>query len=109
MTSLLDNVNATSLVLAMVGPWVCNGLFAIFYGIWLESSVWQATLGKRLMGIKVVDLQGQRISFTKSSGRCLAKGLSTLTLGIGYLTPLWDHRKQTLHDKAAGCLVVRAF
>ena len=81
---------------------------ALFYTVWLESSAWQATLGKRMMGLKVVDLQGRRIGFRTSSCRNLAKGLSMLSLGVGYLMPLWDQRKQALHDKAAGCLIVRA-
>ncbi|MCH8868069.1 MAG: RDD family protein, partial [Proteobacteria bacterium] len=105
---LLGNLTSGNMILATVGPLMVGGAFALFYTVWLESSTWQATLGKRLLGIKVVDLEGRRIGFGKSSWRNMAKGLSMLTLGVGYLMPLWDHRRQALHDKAAGCLVVRA-
>ena len=105
---LLGNLTSGNMILATVGPLMVGGAFALFYTVWLESSPWQATLGKRMLGIKVVDLQGRRIGLGMSSWRNMAKGLSMLTLGVGYLMPLWDHRRQALHDKAAGCLVIRA-
>ena len=105
---LLSSLNATTLLATMMGTVVLNGAFAVFYCVWLESSAWQATPGKRIMGLKVVDLEGRRIGFGRSSWRNMAKTLSVLTLGMGYLMPLWSMRKQTLHDKAASCLVIRA-
>jgi len=77
------------------------------YGALLESSNKQATWGKQIMKIKVSDLDGNRISFGKASGRHFAKFLSTLILLIGYFMMLWTERKQTLHDKISGCLVTR--
>lgn len=79
---------------------------AIFYYVWLESSVWQATLGKKIMSIKVTDMQGRRISFWHSFGRRLGFTLSSLTLGFGYLMCGWTKKKQCLHDMLAHCLVV---
>ena len=104
---VLQSPTEGNLLLATIGPLIAGGAFALFYTVWLECSSWQATLGKRMMGIKVVDLEGRRIGFGKSSWRNMAKGLSALSLGVGYLMPLWDHRRQALHDKATGCLVVR--
>ena len=43
-----------------------------------ESSAWQATLGKLALGIRVTDLQGQRISFPRALGRYVAKLLSAM-------------------------------
>jgi uncharacterized RDD family membrane protein YckC len=73
----------------------------------LESSSQMATLGKRVLGLKVTDLQGQRIDFARASGRHFGKILSALFLGIGFLMMIWDEKNQTLHDKMSGCLVVR--
>lgn len=73
----------------------------------MESSNKQATLGKMAMGIYVTDLNGNRISFGKATGRHLGKVISALTLGIGYLMAGFTDKKQALHDKIAGCLVVR--
>lgn len=71
-----------------------------------ESSPKQATLGKRALGIKVVDLNGQRISFGKATGRYFAKFISSLLLFIGYIMAAFTEKKQGLHDKMTGCLVV---
>jgi uncharacterized RDD family membrane protein YckC len=104
----LRNLTGATIMAATVGPLLACGAFAFFYSVWLEASVWQATPGKRIMGLKVVDLDGRRIGLGRSSCRNLAKALSVLTLGVGYLMPLWSRRNQALHDKVAGCLVVRA-
>ena len=84
------------------------GLFLgwLYYAL-MESSSKQATIGKMVMGIKVTDLEGNQISFARASGRHFGKIISSLILAIGYLMMLWTEKKQTLHDKMAGCLVVK--
>ncbi|ANH83989.1 hypothetical protein A8C56_15600 [Niabella ginsenosidivorans] len=73
----------------------------------MESSEKQATLGKMALRLKVTDMNGQRISFLNATGRYFAKVLSGLILLIGYLMVLWDDKRQALHDKLAGTLVVK--
>lgn len=73
----------------------------------MESSAWQATLGKKILGLKVTDLAGNRISFARASGRFFGKILSGMILGIGFLMAGFTERKQALHDILAGCLVLR--
>lgn len=73
----------------------------------MESSSWQATLGKKILGLKVTDLAGNRISFARASGRFFGKILSGMILGIGFLMAGFTQRKQALHDILAGCLVLR--
>jgi uncharacterized RDD family membrane protein YckC len=73
----------------------------------LESSAWQATLGKKILGLKVTDLAGNRISFARASGRFFGKIVSGMILGIGFLMAGFTERKQALHDILAGCLVLR--
>jgi len=77
------------------------------YWALLESSVWQATLGKKLLGLYVTDLEGKRITFARASGRFFGKILSTLTIGIGYLMAGFTPKKQALHDMIAECLVLK--
>ena len=76
------------------------------YSSFMESSPWQATLGKRAMAIQVTDLAGNRINFARATGRYFAKILSALTFGIGFLMAAFTKRKQALHDMVAGTLVV---
>lgn len=72
-----------------------------------ESSARQATLGKLAVGIKVTDLDGQRISFGRATGRYFGKILSGCLLGIGYIMAAFTEKKQALHDQIASTLVVR--
>ena len=70
------------------------------------------TPGKRALGIAVRDERtGEAIGF----GRALGRALVTLVLWIAFylpglldgLWPLWDRKKQSLHDKMVGTVVVR--
>jgi uncharacterized RDD family membrane protein YckC len=83
-----------------------------FVGMWLyfalmESSSWQATLGKRAAGIYVTDMEGRRISFGRATGRHFAKLVSNFTVFVGYIIAGFSEKKQALHDMIASCLVQR--
>lgn len=86
---------------------ILNVIVGWLYAALMESSASQATIGKRALGLKVTDENGQRISFGKATGRHFGKIISTIIILIGYLMMLWDEKKQTLHDKMAGTLVVK--
>ena len=73
----------------------------------MESSTWQATLGKKALGLEVTDLEGKRIGFGRASGRFFGKILSALILWIGFIMAGFTERKQALHDMLAGTLVIR--
>lgn len=73
----------------------------------MESSSRQATLGKMLFGIKVTDLEGNRITFTKATGRYFGKIISGMIMNIGYIMAGFTERKQALHDMLANCLVIK--
>jgi len=91
-----------------------EGFWIVLYYLlgWLyyagcESSAQRGTLGKRWLGLKVTDLLGRRIGFGRATGRYFARLLSAAPLYLGFLLMLGDPRKQTLHDKMSGCVVVR--
>ena len=73
----------------------------------MESSSLQATLGKMIFGMKVMDLNGNRISFARATGRHFAKYISSAILFVGYIMAGFTERKQALHDMLAGTLVIR--
>lgn len=79
-----------------------------FYFSYMESSPYQATIGKQALDIKVTHENGERISFARASGRYFAEFISGLILGIGYLMMFWTKKHQTLHDKIVKTLVVNA-
>lgn len=73
----------------------------------LESSGAQGTLGKQILGLRVTDYEGRRISFARATGRFWAKILSGIPFNIGYIMAAFTERKQALHDILAKTLVVR--
>lgn len=91
---------------AMLPMMMVQLVIAWLYFAVCESSSWQATLGKLAIGIRVVDLQGNRISFLRATGRHFAKILSGMILLIGYLMVAFTERKQGLHDMIASTLVL---
>lgn len=78
----------------------------LYYAL-MESSSKQATLGKMVLGIVVTDVNGDRVSFGRATGRHFAKFVSLLTLFIGFIMAGFTEKKQALHDMIAGCLVVQ--
>jgi uncharacterized RDD family membrane protein YckC len=94
------SVGTLLLFIAIIAlPWLYSAL--------LESSEWQATLGKKACGLVVTDTEGDRISFARASGRFFASYLSGLILCIGYLMAAFTEKKQTLHDMIADTVVVK--
>lgn len=76
------------------------------YSATLESSAWQATLGKKLLGLKVSDAHGNRLSFARATARHFGKYLSSF-LFLGFILVGFTEKKQGLHDLIAGTLVIR--
>jgi len=83
-------------------------IFAFFYAIFFWRISGQ-TLGKALMGIRVVSTDGQFITFRRGVVRFLGYWVSTLVFFIGFLWALADDRRQTWHDKFAKTYVIYAW
>ncbi|HBB94776.1 MAG TPA: RDD family protein [Blastocatellia bacterium] len=77
------------------------------YYAFLESSPWQGTIGKKLVGLRVTDLNGNRISFARATGRYFGGVLSAMICFVGFLMVAFTEKKQGLHDIMAGTLVLR--
>jgi uncharacterized RDD family membrane protein YckC len=89
------------ILIGIVGGWL--------YYAYCESSEWQATPGKKVLNLSVTDINGNRISFGRASGRFFAKMISGLIpFGIGYIMAGITEKKQALHDMIASCLVLRS-
>jgi uncharacterized RDD family membrane protein YckC len=87
--------------------WFFSGFVISFlYFSVMESSPKMATLGKMALGLVVVDYKGRRLSIDKAASRFVGRFISALTLGIGFLMPLWTKKKQCLHDIIASTLVI---
>jgi uncharacterized RDD family membrane protein YckC len=111
-----DSVNQQ--MAGMVGTFLLigAGIGVISFGYdWLQHGLWGQTIGKRVMGTKVVtaDIRSP-ISGQAACGRAAVYALVPVVPSVGGLFALineswllWDPRRQCLHDKAAGTVVVK--
>lgn len=77
----------------------------LIIGFWIKLS---ATPGKLLLDCKVVDAKTlQPLGWKKALLRCLAYVVSALPVYLGFVWIAFDKRKQGLHDKLAGTLVLQ--
>jgi uncharacterized RDD family membrane protein YckC len=77
------------------------------YHALMESSEWQATIGKKVLDLVVTDMAGCRVSFWRATGRHFAKTVSIMIYPFGHMMAGFTQQKQALHDMIAGCLVLR--
>ena len=94
-----DDTGTVSATLNLFGDWLYCAL--------MESSKFQGTVGKLVLGLIVTDDQYRPISFGRATWRYLGHLLSTIILGIGFIMAAFTTRKQCLHDIMAGTLVVK--
>lgn len=85
--------------------WVAALCVMWLYEALLTSSSWQGTIGKRILHLKVTDLEGNRLSFGRATGRFFAKFVSNLACSLLYVIVAFTERKQGLHDMVVGTLV----
>ena len=81
-------------------------IWTLYYGV-LDSSNAQATFGKRILGLQVIDEKGGQLSFLKAALRYPAHFLSVLSLGFGIWAIATDDQKQAWHDSMLGTLVIK--
>lgn len=79
-------------------PLLYTYLFWVFFG---------ATPGKMLFGLKIVDAEGNKISWLKALLRMFGYFVSSLVIFIGFLWIAFDAKKQGWHDKIAKTFVVK--
>jgi uncharacterized RDD family membrane protein YckC len=81
----------------------------IAYPVYYEGGPTGATPGKKICGIKVIDMQGGGpIGYGRAFIRWIMKIVSGAVFYLGYLWMLWDKEKQCWHDKVANDVVVPA-
>jgi uncharacterized RDD family membrane protein YckC len=78
----------------------------MIYFTWFHGSVGQ-TPGKMLLGLRVIQTSGEKMTFGFAFLRWVGALVSSLFLFLGYLWIALDGRKQGWHDKIAATLVVR--
>ena len=104
---LLGVVGAIFYAISRTLGYVVQLLLTIAYLTYLEGSPSGQTVGKKAMGIRVIDFStGGAIGYGRAFVRWIARILSGIVCLLGYLWMLWDKEKQTWHDKLATTVVV---
>jgi uncharacterized RDD family membrane protein YckC len=91
---------------AGVAQFIFLGIQTLYYAF-MESSNYQASIGKMVLGVKVTDINGAKLDFAKAFIRNISKIISSFILFIGYIMAGFTDKKQALHDMIAGTLVVK--
>lgn len=92
---------------AFLMPFPIIFIVKLMYGIFAEASTSQATIGKRMLNIKVTDMEGTRVSLGRSLGRNFSKILSVVPVFFGYLYSFLNKKNQCWHDITAETLVIK--
>jgi uncharacterized RDD family membrane protein YckC len=105
-TIILGSISFAIAALTGLSQELFSSILGILYFIIMPVTSMQGTLGKAVLGLKITDHDGGRISILTSIGRYLGYILSAIILLIGYMMVGWTERKQGLHDKLASTYVV---
>jgi uncharacterized RDD family membrane protein YckC len=99
-------------------PFVITAVLYVVYGTVLCGSARGQTVGMRAVGLRAVrEGSFEALGYARALVRAVVEGVLRLIellfvlLGVFWLLdmlfPLWDTKRQTLHDKVAGSVVVR--
>jgi uncharacterized RDD family membrane protein YckC len=98
-------------ILAMILPMFLAYAIGLVAGVGYAVYFWTstgATLGKQVMGLKVVSSEtGQLLDTQGAIIRYVCYIISGLPLYLGYLWALWDPNHDTWHDKLAKTKVIK--
>lgn len=86
---------------------------ALFYGIYLvyntlfELSGWKATIGKKIFGLRVIDVNGEKITLLQSLGRNFGAILSIALTMAPFLSIFGSEYKQQWYDNLAKTYMIK--
>lgn len=102
----VQRVESALFTLLLLPPAV-YAVLACLWSLGFEASAWQATPGKRALGLQVVRLDGRPMTLGVAMKRYLAAGLSWLTLNIGHAMAAFAPFL-ALHDRLSQTRVIAA-
>lgn len=100
---LLQLRSSPGYLLAQAISYILYGVYLIIFWVYYDG----ATPGKRLLAIRIIREDEQKITLPIAFVRIIGMIFSSLPLGLGYLWVIWDSKKQSWHDKLAKTYVIR--
>lgn len=101
----------TRLVFAPLGSEQRNWYSTLAFGTYISLSLYLSngwTLGKRLLGIRVVSIAAERLSLWHAIERALGYAVSAAEFGLGFLQYFTARNCRTTHDRIADTIVIDA-
>jgi len=87
--------------LVPLGLMLVLSYFAFFHGAWGQ------TIGKMIFGLRVVQVNGQPLTFSRALARVIAYAFSAVPLFLGFFWVGFTSNKRSWHDRITGTMVVR--
>jgi uncharacterized RDD family membrane protein YckC/ribosomal protein L40E len=88
--------------------WVLFGALIVDIAYWTIAVGWKGrTVGKLMLGIKVVRTDGSRVGYWRAFARFWSYYLCWLTFGVGFLVIAWNRRNRGLHDLICDTMVIK--
>jgi uncharacterized RDD family membrane protein YckC len=87
--------------------WLITFLFEAAYWTFTIGR-WGKSIGKALLQVKVVRVDGGKVSYPLAFARYLASLLSWMMFGIGHLIIVFHPQKRALHDLICDTRVIRS-
>jgi len=103
LTSLDEGAETRAIVPVLLSSVGIHLVVSVFYNIsyWMLSG---QTPGKRMLGVRVMRADGERLQFSNALLRQVGYWISTI-LFLGFLWILFDNKRQGFHDKLGGTIV----
>lgn len=84
-----------------------SSFILIYCYIVLSWFYFGATIGKQILGVKIIRIDGSKMSFSRCNLRFLAYFISLLVFFIGFVWIYWNKQRRGWHDYIAGTVVIR--
>lgn len=105
---LIQRIDQANFALSRVAVRYTVFMLWMIYSLIMDSTEIQGTYGKQVMGLKVVNVRGEKIDFRQSAFRNLSKTLSYIPLGLGFFWIAIHPANQAWHDSIAQTYVIEA-
>jgi uncharacterized RDD family membrane protein YckC len=113
-----ENVGVVSIIAGLLFATMCVSIVALLYAPAMMARTNGQTLGRMVVGIRVVRASGEQMTFgfamlREVAVKALLFGIAgSLTFGLANLAdvlwPLWDEENRALHDFVVDTRVIRA-
>ncbi|MDP9495460.1 MAG: RDD family protein [Actinomycetota bacterium] len=104
---LVDLLSGGSLTIPDTGLWYAIGLgvWAFLY-VWLSLAIFGKTIGKAVLGLRVVGADGTALQGKRALVRTVTFPISVAVVGLGLFGIVWGRERRAWHDHLAGSAVV---